>query len=127
LSVIEGCGAHGCEYMTGGTAIILGSVGDNFGAGMTGGMAFVYDTKDEFENFANPASIIWQQIETDFWKSFLKENLNEFLKETNSVVAKEILDDFEVKLKKFKQICPVEMLDKLDNPITLKSTIKKVS
>ena len=113
--------------MTGGTAIILGSVGDNFGAGMTGGMAFVYDAKDEFENFANPASIIWQQIETDFWKSFLKENLNEFLKETNSVVAKEILDDFEVKLKKFKQICPVEMLDKLDNPITLKSTIKKVS
>ena len=127
LSVIEGCGAHGCEYMTGGTTIILGSVGDNFGAGMTGGMAFVYDTKDEFENFANPASIIWQHIETDFWKSFLKENLNEFLKETNSVVAKEILDDFEVKLKKFKQICPVEMLDKLDNPITLKSTIKKVS
>jgi glutamate synthase (NADPH/NADH) large chain len=57
----------------------------------------------------------------------LKENLNEFLKETNSVVAKEILDDFEVELKKFKQICPVEMLDKLDNPITLKSTIKKVS
>ena len=127
ISVVEGCGAHGCEYMTGGTAIILGSVGDNFGAGMTGGMAFVYDTKDEFENFANPASIIWQQIETDFWKTFLKENLNEFLKETNSVVAKEILDDFEVKLKKFKQICPVEMLDKLDNPITLKSTIKKVS
>ena len=127
LSVIEGCGAHGCEYMTGGTAIILGAVGDNFGAGMTGGMAFVYDTKDEFENFANPASIIWQQIETDFWKSFLKEKLNEFLKETNSVVAKKILDNFEVELKKFKQICPIEMLDKLDNPITLKSTIKKVS
>ena len=40
-----GCGAHGCEYMTGGTAIILGSVGDNFGAGVTGGMAFIYDEK----------------------------------------------------------------------------------
>jgi len=127
LSVVEGCGAHGCEYMTGGTAIILGAVGDNFGAGMTGGMAFVYDPKDEFDNFANPASIIWQQIETEFWKSFLKEKLNEFLKETSSVVAKKILDDFEVQLKKFKQICPIEMLDKLDNPITLKSTIKKVS
>ena len=84
-------------------------------------------TNKKFENFANSTSIIWQQIETDFWKTFLKENLNEFLKETNSVVAKEILDDFEVELKKFKQICPVEMLDKLDNPITLKSTIKKVS
>ena len=45
LSVVEGCGAHGCEYMTGGTAIILGEVGDNFGAGMTGGMAFIYDEK----------------------------------------------------------------------------------
>ena len=94
---------------------------------MTGGMAFVYDTKDEFENFANPASIIWQLIETDFWKSFLKEKLKEFLKETNSIVARKILDDFEDELKNFKQVCPIEMLDKLDNPITLKSTIKKVS
>ena len=127
MSVVEGCGAHGCEYMTGGTAIILGDVGDNFGAGMTGGMAFVYDKKDNFENFVNPTSIIWQQVETDFWKSFLKEKLNEFLKETNSVVAKKILDNFEFELKNFKQICPIEMLDKLDNPITLKSSIKKVS
>ena len=64
---------------------------------------------------------------TSLWKSFLKEKLNEFLKETNSVIAKKILDNFEVELKNFKQICPIEMLDKLDNPITLKSTIKKVS
>ena len=126
LSVVEGCGAHGCEYMTGGTAIILGEVGDNFGAGMTGGMAFVYDKKDEFENFANPASIIWQSIETNFWKSFLKEKLKEFFKETNSIVAKKILDNFEGELNFFKQVCPIEMLDKLDNPITLKPTIKKV-
>ena len=47
---------HGCEYMTGATAIILGAVGDNFGAGMTGGMAFIYDEKNVFEKFANPAS-----------------------------------------------------------------------
>jgi glutamate synthase (NADPH) large chain len=127
LSIVEGCGAHGCEYMTGGTAIILGEVGDNFGAGMTGGMAFVYDKKNEFENFANPTSIIWQKIETDFWKLFLKEKLNEFLKETNSVIAKHILDNFDSELQNFKQICPIEMLDKLDNPISLKSTIKKVS
>jgi len=127
LSVVEGCGAHGCEYMTGGTAIILGEVGDNFGAGMTGGMAFVYDKKDNFENFVNPTSIIWQQVETDFWKSFLKEKLNEFLQETNSVVAKHILNNFDSELQNFKQICPIEMLDKLDNPISLKSTIKKVS
>ena len=64
--------------MTGGTAIILGSVGDNFGAGMTGGMAFVYDEKNEFENFVNPASIIWQSVQTDYWKKFLKESIKEF-------------------------------------------------
>ena len=111
--------------MTGGTAIILGAVGDNFGAGMTGGMAFVYDDKNEFENFANPASIIWQSVETDFWKKFLKDNITDFLSSTSSQKAKRILENFESELENFKQVCPIEMLDKLDNPITLRSHTKK--
>ena len=69
-AIVEGCGAHGCEYMTGGTAIILGQIGDNFGARMTGGMGSVYDEKNNFENFVIPNSIIWQNIETDYWKNF---------------------------------------------------------
>ena len=125
FAIVEGCGAHGCEYMTGGTAIILGDVGDNFGAGMTGGMAFVYDEKNIFENFVNPSSIIWQSVETDYWKKYLKENIKNFFNNTNSKKAKKILDDFDNKLKNFKQICPIEMLDKLDNPISLKPYIKK--
>ena len=125
FSVVEGCGAHGCEYMTGGTAIILGEVGDNFGAGMTGGMAFVYDNNNTFENFVNPTSIVWQEVETDYWRKFLKESLNTFVKETNSKIASKILNDFDNELKKFKQICPIEMLDKLDNPISLRSHTKK--
>ena len=125
FAIVEGCGAHGCEYMTGGTAIILGSVGDNFGAGMTGGMAFIYDEKNEFENFANPASIIWQSVETDYWKKFLKENIKDFENKTFSSKAKKILKNFEAELKNFKQVCPVEMLDKLENPISLKPHIKK--
>ena len=127
LAIIEGCGAHGCEYMTGGTAIILGQVGDNFGAGMTGGMAFVYDKENNFENFVNPSSIIWQLVETDYWKDFLKINLKNFVKETNSNFARNILNDYGKELRYFKQVCPIEMLDKLDNPITLQSTVKKVS
>jgi len=127
LSIVEGCGAHGCEYMTGGTTIILGQVGDNFGAGMTGGMSFVYDIENNFENFVNPASIIWQKVETNYWKDFLKNNLKDFLKETNSKITKKILDNYEEEIFNFKQICPIEMLDKLDNPITLKNTVKKVS
>ena len=59
--------------MTGGTIIILGSVGDNFAAGMTGGMAFVYDVDKEFENKVNPDSVVWQNVETDYWKKFLKD------------------------------------------------------
>ncbi|MDC0426675.1 glutamate synthase large subunit [Pelagibacteraceae bacterium] len=127
LAIVEGCGAHGCEYMTGGTAIILGQVGDNFGAGMTGGMSFVYDVKNNFEDFVNSTSIIWQKIETNYWKDFLKNNLKDFFKETNSKIAKKILDNYADEILNFKQVCPIEMLDKLDNPITLKSTIKKVS
>ncbi len=125
FAIVEGCGAHGCEYMTGGNAIILGAVGDNFGAGMTGGMAFVYDEKNEFENFANPASIIWQSVETDYWKKFLKESIKDFVSKTSSQKAKKILENFEDELKNFKQVCPIEMLDKLDNPISLKPHVKK--
>ena len=127
LAVVEGCGAHGCEYMTGGTAVILGQVGDNFGAGMTGGMAFIYDLKNNFENYVNPSSVVWQEVETDYWKNYLKSILQDFLKETNSSIAKKILNNFKTELLNFKQVCPIEMLDKLNNPITLKSMVKKVS
>jgi glutamate synthase (NADPH/NADH) large chain len=68
-----------------------------------------------------------QSIETDYWKNFLRENINKFIKETNSKIAKKILIDFEGEVKKFKQVCPIEMLDKLDNPITLKTSTKKAS
>ena len=125
LAVVEGCGAHGCEYMTGGTAIILGQVGDNFGAGMTGGMAFVYDEKNEFENYANPDSIIWQPVETDYWKNYLKDLILEFSNETNSQISKKIISNFESELKNFVQVCPYEMLDKLDQPISFKVSKSK--
>ena len=83
------------------------------------------DENNDFENFANPSSIIWQQVETDFWKNFLKESIKDFENKTYSQKAKKILDNFDTELKKFKQVCPVEMLDKLDNPISLKPHIKR--
>jgi len=126
-AVVEGCGAHGCEYMTGGTAIILGKVGDNFGAGMTGGMAFVYDEENNFEKYVNSSSLIWQKVETDYWKNFLKINIENFFSATKSKIGKKIIQNFEVELKKFKQICPIEMLDKLTNPVTLKIENRKIS
>ena len=109
--------------MTGGDIIILGDVGDNFAAGMTGGMAFVYDLNQNFDKKINPESVIWQKPETEFWKNYLKNLIEEHVKETNSIYAKKILDNFDIELGKFYQVCPKEMLDKLENPITLKSTI----
>ena len=82
-AVIEGCDSNGCEYMTGGTVVILGKVGDNFAAGMTGGMAFVYDPNQEFENYVNPNSVIWQIPETDYWKNYLKNLIKNILKKHN--------------------------------------------
>ena len=120
IAVVEGCGSKGCEYMTGGSVVILGDIGDNFAAGMTGGMAFIYDPDKKFENFVNPQSVVWQKVETNFWKDYLKDLIEEFDKETNSIISRKILLNFEEDLKNFVQVCPIEMLDKLDNPISLK-------
>ncbi len=124
-AVIEGCDSNGCEYMTGGTVIILGKVGDNFAAGMTGGMAFIYDPNQEFENYVNPNSVIWQIPETDYWKNYLKNLINEHFKETKSKIAQKILENFNDEVKNFKQVCPKEMLDKLLNPLSLQTKVLK--
>lgn len=124
-AVIEGCDSNGCEYMTGGCVVILGKIGDNFAAGMTGGMAFVYDLTNEFENYVNPNSVIWQLPETDYWKNYLKKLINEHFKETQSKISQKILENFDKEIKNFKQVCPKEMLDKLENPLTEKLRISK--
>ena len=125
ISVVEGCDANGCEYMTGGEVVILGKVGDNFGAGMTGGMAFIYDPENIFENYANPTSIIWQKPETEYWIEKLKKLLQEYTEETESKVSKNILENFSIEIGNFKQVCPIEMLDKIENPISLKTRVSK--
>ena len=127
ITVIEGCDSNGCEYMTGGTAVILGDVGDNFAAGMTGGMAFIYDKSKEFEKKVNPDSVVWQNIETDYWSAFLKKLVLEHSEETGSNLSKQIADNFENELKNFVQVCPKEMVDKLNHPISTKTKIQRVS
>ena len=124
-AVIEGCDSNGCEYMTGGTVVILGKVGDNFAAGMTGGMAFVYDPNNEFENYVNPSSVIWLTPETDYWKKCLLDLVRDHFKETESAIAKKILKSFDEEIKKIKQVCPKEMIDKLTNPLSLKKDFLK--
>ncbi len=126
-TVVEGCDSNGCEYMTGGTVVILGDVGDNFAAGMTGGMAFIYDKSKELTKKINPDSVVWQSVETDYWKNFLMELVKEHSEETGSEISKQVFNNFSEEVKNFVQVCPKEMVDKLKHPITSKSKIKKVS
>ena len=107
--------------MTGGTVVILGEVGDNFAAGMTGGMAFVYDPENSFENYVNPSSVIWQRIETDYWNDFLLDLIKLHEKETQSVYSKKIIQQWSNEKSNFYQVCPKEMLDKLKQPLSNKA------
>src|SRR6201996_4693501 len=117
-TVVEGCGSNGCEYMTGGMAVILGSVGDNFAAGMTGGMAFVYDADGLFDHHVNGDTVVWQPVETVYWREFLRGQIEEHHRETSSVFAAELLAHWEVERDKFRQVVPKEMLTRLKHPLT---------
>ena len=126
-AVVEGCDSNGCEYMTGGNIIILGDIGDNFGAGMTGGMAFIYDPENQFDKKVNPESVVWQTPETKFWIEHLRKLIQEHAIETNSIISKKIFENFENEINNFVQVCPKEMLDKLENPISNKKLVGQAS
>ncbi|MFZ8455728.1 hypothetical protein ACO1M1_14605, partial [Staphylococcus aureus] len=81
-AVIEGCGSNGCEYMTGGQVVILGSVGDNFGAGMTGGMAFIYDERETLPIHINDESVIYQRLASAHWEQVLRRQVESHAQET---------------------------------------------
>jgi len=117
-AVIEGCGANGCEYMTGGIAVILGSAGKNFGAGMTGGMAFVLDEDGSFERHANPESIVWQRLASSHWEERLLELIGGHAKATESAWAHAVIDDWDHWRETFWQICPQEMIERIEYPLS---------
>ena len=108
-TVVEGTGDHPCEYMTGGIAVILGKTGVNFGAGMTGGKAFVYDEEGRFYEKVNPELVEPLRIDTDEWDSQmfeLKALLKDYLKETGSPRAAYILEHFRSEMRKFWMVAP---------------------
>lgn len=117
-AVIEGCGSNGCEYMTGGNVVILGEVGDNFGAGMTGGMAFIYDPSNRFEKVVNADSIGWERLASKHWEGLLKGMIEEHHARTNSRQALSILDRWEAEKAHFWQIVPHEVRNRLEHPLS---------
>jgi len=107
-AVVEGVGDHGCEYMTGGVVVVLGATGSNFAAGMSGGVAFVFD-----RDGALPARLNRELCDaeplvdpSDQWQ--VRGMLEDHLRHTESPQARRLLDDWELTLPCFVKVIPVE-------------------
>lgn len=146
--VVEGLGDHGCEYMTGGTVVCLGDTGRNFGAGMTGGIAFVIDDEDwldgktpkatsdpsklPFEKFVNPEIVTLEVLTSEHGpaKAYLKSILTEHVQETGSKRAQRVLDNLDelfsgngaVKLPEITMAVPAS---EKQNPIVVKEAVNE--
>ena len=103
--VVEGIGDHGCEYMTGGLAVILGPTGRNFAAGMSGGIAYIYNVQNDFDNLCNKEMVDLDPVGAEDI-SDLQKMIQAHFDKTGSTVAKFILSDFDNQLKHFIKVFP---------------------
>ncbi|MDD2958004.1 MAG: glutamate synthase large subunit [Lachnospiraceae bacterium] len=108
VAVVEGCGDHGCEYMTGGRTVILGNTGKNFAAGMSGGVAYVLDEENDLYTKVNKNMVSIDKLTSKYDVLELKDLIQDHVAYTNSEKGKMILENFETYLPKFKKIIPHE-------------------
>ena len=118
IAVVEGCGANGCEYMTGGTVVILGAVGDNFGAGFTGGQAFIYDADGTFEKRINPETLLWSRLSNPHWEEALRDLIARHVTETGSRFAARLLNEWATERGRFWHVVPKEYAKYLPVPMS---------
>ncbi|XP_062148767.1 glutamate synthase [NADH], amyloplastic isoform X1 [Alnus glutinosa] len=114
-AVVEGVGDHGCEYMTGGTVLVLGKTGRNFAAGMSGGIAYVLDVDAKFQSRCNPELVDLDKVEEEEDIMTLRIMVQQHQRHTNSQLAKEVLANFENLLPKFIKVIPREYKRALAN------------
>src|SRR5205085_3523864 len=105
-AVIEGVGDHACEYMTGGTIIVLGKTGKNFAAGMSGGIAYVLDENGDFPSLCNSEMVELRALEDEEEAEFIKDQVFRHIELTESQIATDILLDWENKLSDFVRVIP---------------------
>ena len=107
-AVIEGIGDHGCEYMTGGRVVVLGKTGRNFGAGMSGGTAYVWDSDGSFPCRCNMESFELESVSSAEDILELKQLIKNHAEYTNSPVARKVLEDWENSLSQFVKVMPTD-------------------
>ena len=105
--VVEGIGDHGCEYMTGGKAVILGATGRNFGAGMSGGIAYIYDKDKDFDKNCNKETFEIESLLEEDLKD-LKELITNHFNYTGSVVAEKIIESWDIEVERFIKVMPTD-------------------
>lgn len=108
IAVVEGAGDHCCEYMTGGCVVVLGSTGRNFAAGMSGGVAYVLNAKNDFDYYCNMEMVELSLVEDLSDARELKNLISKHLQYTNSEQAKRILDNWNEYVEKFIKVVPIE-------------------
>lgn len=108
VAVAEGIGDHGCEYMTGGRAVVLGEVGRNFGAGMSGGIAYVYDVNKTFRSKCNSEGLNLDPVTQPDDINELKNLVEQHYNATQSTLAQRILEQWERELPRFIKVLPEE-------------------
>ena len=107
-TVVEGVGDHGCEYMTGGRVVIIGATGRNFAAGMSGGIAYIYDPREQFPIQCNTEMVSLEQLEAKDDVNCVHNLLLNHLRYTQSDVAKHILEDWQTTKHQFVKVMPNE-------------------
>ena len=122
--VVEGVGDHGCEYMTGGKVVILGATGRNFAAGMSGGIAYVYDVKQQFASLCNKEMVDLDPLGAEDIQ-LLNDMITRHYAYTGSTVARFVLDDFENQLKNFIKVFPKDYKKALQDKMKVKQSAKK--
>lgn len=106
IAVVEGVGDHGLEYMTGGIVVVLGKTGRNFAAGMSGGIAYIYDPDKTFYSHVNKELIEFTNVSQRYDEEQIKKWVDKHYQHTKSAIAKKILDNFDVEVKLFKKVIP---------------------
>lgn len=124
-AILEGAGDHCCEYMTGGKVVVLGKTGRNFAAGMSGGIAYVYDPIDDFFPKCNHETVDLFSVEDEDDIEFLREALTTFVQKTDSEIAKNILDKFDEELSNFFKVFPKEYQRALKQ-LAIKTTKREI-
>jgi glutamate synthase (NADPH) large chain len=107
LAVVEGVGDHGCEYMTGGRVVVLGDTGRNFGAGMSGGIAYVYDPDGTFETRVNTDMVRLEPLDADD-QDFVRDTVERHRELTGSAVAARLLAAWNVQVSRFRKVMPID-------------------